>query len=239
MLEANNGAQGIEEFTNPEMLKVAAYICWVVAALSILALCCSLRKIRIAAAVIRAAAEFSRQECKIIIVPFFMFLVIVPPPPFRPSSWCSGSPPPSTSSAAGRSPNAHARPMPASIGMWESNAASASSSLGSSGTPSNIQELRGRHRPLPIHHRLHRRILVFFTSWQCHLPPRQEHLPRFHLPAGIPHFWRVGALRDVDAADHAGSAGVYRQVAHRLRQPGFKCLLRLLPQVREVLPGLL
>jgi hypothetical protein len=59
------------------MLRVAAYICWSAAGLSILALCCNLNKIRIAAAIIKSAAEFTKQECKIIIVPFLMFLSMV------------------------------------------------------------------------------------------------------------------------------------------------------------------
>ena len=59
------------------MLRVAAYICWSIGGISILVICCSMRKIRIAAAVIKAAAEFTRQECKIIIVPLLMFVAIV------------------------------------------------------------------------------------------------------------------------------------------------------------------
>lgn len=56
MVVANQGIDGYEEWTNPQMLRAAAYICWVVAGFSILALCCNLRKIRIAAAVIKSAA---------------------------------------------------------------------------------------------------------------------------------------------------------------------------------------
>lgn len=56
MSVANNGLEGYEEWNNPEMLRIAAYICWSVAGISILALCCNLNKIRVAAAIIRSAA---------------------------------------------------------------------------------------------------------------------------------------------------------------------------------------
>ena len=92
MVVANDGIQieGYEEWTNPEMLRIAAYVCWGVAGISIIALCCSIKKIRVAAAVIKAAAEFTRQECKIIIVPIFMFLAIVIHALFRLLFWCFG-----------------------------------------------------------------------------------------------------------------------------------------------------
>ncbi len=53
---SNEGFEGYEEYTNPEMLKASAYCCWILAGFSLIALCCSYKKIRIAAAVIRAAA---------------------------------------------------------------------------------------------------------------------------------------------------------------------------------------
>ena len=56
MVVSNDGIEGYEEWTNPEMLRTAAYICWALAVISILALCCNLKKIRIAAAVIKSAA---------------------------------------------------------------------------------------------------------------------------------------------------------------------------------------
>ena len=61
MVVANEGIDGYEEWTNPEMLRAAAYVCWVVTGLSILTLCCNYKKIRVAAAVIKSAAEFTRQ----------------------------------------------------------------------------------------------------------------------------------------------------------------------------------
>ena len=38
------------------MLRIAAYVCWGVAGMSIIALCCNIKKIRVAAAVIKSAA---------------------------------------------------------------------------------------------------------------------------------------------------------------------------------------
>lgn len=80
LVVSNDGIEGFEEYseyTNPEMLKAAAYCCWILAGFSLIALCCSIKKIRIAAAVIRSAAEFTRQQCKVILVPLLMFLAIV------------------------------------------------------------------------------------------------------------------------------------------------------------------
>jgi Mn2+/Fe2+ NRAMP family transporter len=53
--------EGYEDWTNPEALEATAYICWTLAGFSIIALCCSLKKLRVAAAILKAAAEFTRQ----------------------------------------------------------------------------------------------------------------------------------------------------------------------------------
>lgn len=55
------GIEGYEDWTNPQVLEAAAYICWTIAGFSFLAICCSLRKLRVASAIIKAAAEFTRQ----------------------------------------------------------------------------------------------------------------------------------------------------------------------------------
>ena len=69
--------ENYQEWTNPENLKMAAYACWILAAISLIALCCSLKKIRIAAAVLRTAADFTREECRVIVAPLLMFVLIV------------------------------------------------------------------------------------------------------------------------------------------------------------------
>lgn len=116
MVVANNGLEGYEEWTNPEMLRIAAYVCWSVAGISILVLCCNLSKIRVAAAIIRSAAEFTRQECKIIVVPFLMFLSMVIVGVRRACSLCFGSTLQCTSSVAERLSPAKGLPTPALSG---------------------------------------------------------------------------------------------------------------------------
>lgn len=53
---ARDGIEGYDEYANPELLQTAAYICWGAAGISLLLLLCSIKKIRIAAAVIRTSA---------------------------------------------------------------------------------------------------------------------------------------------------------------------------------------
>jgi len=55
------GIEGYEDWTNPEALEAAAYICWTLAVFSFLAICCSFKKLKVATAIIKAAAEFTRQ----------------------------------------------------------------------------------------------------------------------------------------------------------------------------------
>jgi hypothetical protein len=67
---------GIEKLNDPQLLRTIAYVCWGVAAVSLLVLLCSISKLRIATAVIKTTAEFTQDKCQTILVPVFMFLAV-------------------------------------------------------------------------------------------------------------------------------------------------------------------
>ncbi len=68
---------GLDDLNDPDLLYTIAYTCWVIAGISLLVFLCTFHKIRIAIMIIRTTAEFTRQECQAIIVPFVMFTAIV------------------------------------------------------------------------------------------------------------------------------------------------------------------
>lgn len=106
---------------DPQLLRIIAYCCWGLAALSLLLLLCSLNKVRIATTVIKTTAEFTRQQCQTILVPIFMFIAIV----FifiiinRQFSLPFGLSSLSIFSVQGKFLSAMALPMPALTGMLE------------------------------------------------------------------------------------------------------------------------
>lgn len=65
------------DINDPSLLYAIAYICWGIAVLSFLILMCKWRQVKIAINIIKAAAEFTREEPQAILVPVIIFIFIV------------------------------------------------------------------------------------------------------------------------------------------------------------------
>lgn len=67
----------INPFKNSTDLKNIAYVCWSIDVASFLIFLCVYKKIKVGIYVIKLTADFTREECQTILVPFIMFISIV------------------------------------------------------------------------------------------------------------------------------------------------------------------
>lgn len=63
--------------TSSGWMEALAYTAWSIAAVSLLLLACYFKRIHLAVAVIKAAADFTRDVCEAVLVPIAMFAVMV------------------------------------------------------------------------------------------------------------------------------------------------------------------